>query len=85
MAVLCTRQQGEHLRFLARAERIPRSMSRPTPSVVGIRVALPALNRPRREADHPTGGAESCTSDVGLAGGSGAVDALRNVCRDAVS
>jgi hypothetical protein len=69
MAVFCTRQQGEHLGFLARAERIARSMSRPTSSVVAVRVVLLALNRPNRDANHPTGGAESCTGDLGLAEG----------------
>jgi hypothetical protein len=64
MAVRCARQEGEHLSFLARAQRIARTMSRPTPAIVGIGVAFPALDRSRRKADHLTCGAESCRGNL---------------------
>jgi hypothetical protein len=45
--------------------RIARAMSRPTTTVVGIGMALPALDRSHRDADHLTCGVESCSGELG--------------------
>jgi hypothetical protein len=66
MAVRRTREEGEYLGFLTRAQRIARSMARPTPAIVGVRVARPALNRSRRDADHLTRGVDSCAGHPSL-------------------
>jgi hypothetical protein len=69
MAVLGTRHEGEHLGFLARTQRIARSMSRPATAVVDVRVAFPALDRSGRDADHLTHSTESCPGNLGLVPG----------------
>ena len=49
---------------------LPRRWRGPT-AVVGLRTALPALDRSRRHADHPTRGMEPCAGDLGLVRPSG--------------
>jgi hypothetical protein len=69
MAVFGTRQEGEHIGFLTHAEGIARSVPRSTPPVVDVRLAFPALDGSRRDADHLTSGVESGSDQLGLVQG----------------
>jgi hypothetical protein len=66
MRVLFAGHDREQIRFLACTQRVPRAMTRPASTIVGIRVALPPLDRSRRYTEDLTGGVQSSAGLLGI-------------------